>query len=153
MNTTAVSSISTAASAENSYNVLRKKKIVDQFMDYAATHPADAFIEYVASEMHLWVHTDASYLSETKAWLQAGGYFFLSDKPQFPITPSTNQKDPKHNHGAVHDILCKLINAVMSSTQEAKIGAGFMNAKEALPIWQALIEMGHPGTYSSTIWQ
>ena len=36
------------------YGALKQK--VDQFLDYAATHP-DAAIKYIASEMHLWVHT------------------------------------------------------------------------------------------------
>ena len=32
----------------------------------------------------------------------------------------------------------------MSSAQEAETGAGFVNAREAIPIRNALIEMGHP---------
>jgi hypothetical protein len=32
----------------------------------------------------------------------------------------------------------------MSSTQEAETGGGYINAKEAIPICQAAIEMGHP---------
>ena len=90
--------------------------------------------------MHLWVHTDASYLSETKARSRAGGYYYLSDTPTYPVTPQ--QPDPPHN-GSVH-ILCKIIDAVMSSAQEAEIGAAFLNAKDIIPIRQALIEMGHP---------
>ena len=35
-------------------------------------------------------------------------------------------------------------DAVMSSTQEAEIGAAFLNAKDIIPIRQALIKMGHP---------
>lgn len=133
---TAVGSISTSAK-DNSFETLKKK--INQLFDYAHTHP-NAAIKFVASQMHLWVHTDASYLSETRARSRAGGYYFLSDKPQLPITPE--QQAPTHN-GAVH-ILCKIIDAVMTSAQEAELGAGYLNAKEIIPIRQALIEMGHP---------
>ena len=60
-------------------------KKVKQFLDYAATHP-DAIITYHASNMVLAGHSDASYLSETKACSRAGGHFFMSsdtaDPPQ-----------------------------------------------------------------------
>ena len=52
-------------------------KKVKQFLDYAATHP-DASITYHASDMVLAGHSDASYLSETKARSRADGYFFMS---------------------------------------------------------------------------
>ena len=55
---------------------------------------------------------------------------------------TAQQQAPPHN-GSIH-ILCKIIDAVMSSAQEAELGAGFLNAKEIIPIRQALIEMGHP---------
>ena len=47
-----------------------------------------------------------------------------------------------HNHPVL--VPCKVIDAVMSSTQEAETGGGFINAKQALLIRQAAIEMGHP---------
>ena len=119
------------------YDTLKQK--VDQFLDYAATHP-DATIKYIASEMHLWAHTDASYLSETKARSRAGGYFFLSDKPALPIKADSPEPTPNM---PVH-VLCKIIDAVMSSAQEAETGAGFLNAKEAIPMRQALEDLGHP---------
>jgi hypothetical protein len=40
----------------------------------------DASISYQASNMILAAHSDASYLSETKAHSHAGGHFFLSEK-------------------------------------------------------------------------
>ena len=32
---------------------------IQQFLNYATTHP-DARIRFIASEMHLWIHSDAS---------------------------------------------------------------------------------------------
>jgi hypothetical protein len=90
--------------------------------------------------MHLWVHTDGSYLSETKVRSRAGGYFFLSDKPTLPIT--ADSPEPTHNM-PIH-VLCKIIDTVMSSAQEAETVAGFLNAKEAIQMRQALEDLGHP---------
>ena len=37
-----------------------------QFLDFAAIHP-NAVLTFRASDMNLWAHTNASYLSESKA--------------------------------------------------------------------------------------
>ena len=47
---------------------------VHQFLDYAATHPG-AIITYRASSIILAAHSDASYLSESKARSRPGGNF------------------------------------------------------------------------------
>jgi hypothetical protein len=46
----------------------------------------DAIITYRASNMILAAHSDASYLSETKARSRAGGHFFLSENDEVPGT-------------------------------------------------------------------
>ena len=119
------------------YHTLLQK--INHLFDYAATHP-NAAIRYVASNMHLWIHSDASYLCESKARSRAAGYFFLSSNPNVPILP---QDAPPPPNGPIH-VLCKLIDAVMSSAQEAETGAGFLNARDAIPLIIALEEMGHP---------
>ena len=58
---------------------------INQLLDYAATHPI-AEIQYDASAMHLWIHSDASYLNETKARSQNSGFFYLLDEPKLSIT-------------------------------------------------------------------
>ncbi|KAL7474069.1 hypothetical protein ACHAW6_000594, partial [Cyclotella cf. meneghiniana] len=70
----ALGSLATQQSAPTQ-NTLMK---IHQFLDYAMTHP-NAIITYRASNMTLAVHSDASYLSETKARSRAGGHFFLSE--------------------------------------------------------------------------
>ena len=112
---------------------------IKQLLDYGATHP-NATIRYIASEMHLWSHSDASYLCESKARSRAGGFHFLSSLPNLPILDT--DKSPVLN-GPVH-VLCKIIDAVMSSAQEAETGAGYLNARDMVPIRQTLIELGHP---------
>ena len=115
------------------------KQRVQHFLDYANSNP-DAALIYKASDMHLWIHTDASYLTESKARSRAGGFHYFSDKPTFPIT--SDSPAPMHNHPVM--VLCKIIDAVMSSTQESETGSGFINAREGIAIRQAAIEMGHP---------
>ena len=108
-------------------------------LHYAATYP-DAIIHHHSIDMILHVASDVSYLCKERACSRARGHFFLAnrlvengDKP--PTLPT--------NNGAIHT-LCQIIKTVMSSAEEAKIGATFLNAKDALPIRTTLEELGHP---------
>jgi hypothetical protein len=58
-------------------------KKVRQFLDYASTHP-NAILMYLASDMDLAGHSNASYLSKSKACSWAGGHFFMSNKTMAP---------------------------------------------------------------------
>ena len=92
-------------------NMMQKLK---QLLDYTSSHP-DSVITYQASEMVLVGHSDASYLSKTKARSRAGGHFFMSNNTAF-----------SPNNGAVFTI-AKIIKAVMSSAAEAELGSMFIN--------------------------
>ena len=92
-------------------NTMKKAK---HFLDYAASHP-DAIIAYQASGMVLAVHSDASYLSESKARSRAGGHFFMSNDDAIPS-----------NNGAILNV-SQIIKAVMSSDAEAELGALFIS--------------------------
>ena len=89
--------------------------------------------------MHLWIHSGASYLNESKARSRKGGFFYLSDKPKLPIKP--NDPPPKLNAPVLVNI--KIINTVMFSVQESETGSGFINGSDAVPLHNALHEMGH----------
>ena len=97
-------------------NTMRKIK---QLLNYAATHP-DASVTYRSSNMVLAVHSDASYLSETKSQIRAGGHFFMASNIAIP-----------ENNGAVHTV-AQIIKTVMSSAEEAKLGAIYINCREAI---------------------
>ncbi len=101
------------------------------FLHYPASHK-DAIITYQASNMVLIVHSNASYLSKPKARSRAGGNFSMS----------SDTKDPPNNSAVLN--IAQLIKAVMSSAAEAKLGALYINAHEAVPQHQVLEEMGHP---------
>ena len=109
------------------------------FLDYAASHP-DAILTYVASQMILNIHSDASYLTEAKARSRAGGHFFMSNNEKFP-----------KNNGAILNI-AKIIRNVMTSAADSEIGALFVNTRQAIPARRLLEEMGHkqPATPTQT---
>eukprot|EP00804_Cyclotella_cryptica_P020749 CCRYP_016588-RA/>CCRYP_016588-RA protein AED:0.03 eAED:0.02 QI:0/0/0/1/1/1/3/0/1217 len=123
----ALGSLATQQSAPTQ-NTMSK---IHQFLDYAMTHP-DAMITYRAGNMILAVHSEASYLSETKARSRAGGHFFLSEDDPFP-----------RNNGAILT-LTQIIKPVMSSAAEAELGALYINARETIPQRHLLNELGHP---------
>jgi len=105
-----------------------------QLLDYLATHP-DAVVRFYKSDMILNVHSDASYLSAPRARSRAAGYFFLGSIPRdgYPIALN----------GAIQ-VICVLLKCVAASAAEAKLGALFLNAKEAKIMRLTLQELGHP---------
>jgi hypothetical protein len=106
-------------------------KTVKQLLDYCATQE-EAIITYNASKMILAVHSDAGYCNEKNACSQAGGHFFLSN----------DKKNPPNNGAILTN--ATIIKAVMSSAAKAKLGALYLNAKEAIYLQQILDKMGHP---------
>ena len=87
---------------------------VKRFLHYA-TNP-DTIITYQASNMVLGVHSNASYLSEFKAWSRAGGHFFMRTNTTF-----------LPNNAAVHNTI-QILKHIMSSAMEAELGMLFINS-------------------------
>jgi hypothetical protein len=54
----------------------KTKAMAGQLLDYLSTHP-DANIRFQASDMILHIHSDASYLSDSKAKSRLGGLYYL----------------------------------------------------------------------------
>jgi hypothetical protein len=94
-------------------------KKVKQLLDYCATQE-NAIITYNASQMILAIHSNTSYCNEKNACSQAGGHF-----------PYRMTKNSPPNNGAIMTNT-SIIKAVMSSAAKAKLGALFLNAKEAV---------------------
>ena len=103
---------------------------VKQFLDYCHTHP-NTGVRFVASDMLLAMHLDASYLSKPEAKSRAAGHFYL-----------TKRNDEAFNNGAIMT-LSKIIKHVMTSASEAETAALFYNYKAAAPLRATLEEMGH----------
>jgi hypothetical protein len=102
------------------------------FLNYAATHP-DTTLMYAASDMVLWIKSDAAYLTEPKARSRAGGYHYLGNTPD---------RSKMHN-APIHNV-SKVLRSVMSSAAEAEAGSLFHNTKDGTVIHTTLQEMGHP---------
>jgi len=100
-------------------------------LDYCWTHP-NAGVRFVASDMILALHSDASYLSEPDGKSRAAGHFYLN-----------KLNDDYFNNGVILT-LSKVIKHVMTSASEAETAALFYNCKAAIPLRIALEEMGHP---------
>ena len=109
------------------------------FLNYAATNP-DATICYEKSDTTLYISSDRSYLSKTRAISKNGGIFFSSNKPNNP-----NQGlDLKHPLNTPVHVVARILKMITSSTMEREVAATFYNAKDGLPIRVTLEEMGHP---------
>ncbi len=80
-----LAALGTIASSQAKATQLTKTECL-WLMDYAASNPT-SIIRYSASDMVLYIHSDASYLSETKARSRGAGHFFLSSKPNDPTKP------------------------------------------------------------------
>ena len=126
-------------SFEQSSATSNTAKKITQLLNYLATNP-DATIRYKRSDMVLWVHSDASYLSLPKARSRAGGMYFLSDKHPSPNNPANFE--PTLNR--IVYLVCKILRNIMESAAEAELGGLFLNCQESVPIRITLEEMGHP---------
>jgi hypothetical protein len=82
---TMISAIGTIATQQANATTATIKAIT-KLLNYCATQP-DAVVCYYSSDMILWIESDASYLSETKARSRAAGYHYLSNKPPNPDQP------------------------------------------------------------------
>jgi hypothetical protein len=130
VDSTLASALSTISS-QQANGTQETKTACHQLLDYVATHP-NAVLCYLASDIILAVHSDASYLSEAKARSRSGGHFYL-----------TNKDDEKFQNGAVLT-LSSIIKHIMASASEAELAAMFYNTREAIPLRVTLEEMGHP---------
>ena len=97
------------------------KQEVHQFFDYCVTHP-DATVRFMASDMILAIHSDASHLSEPGSKSRAAGHFYVAQKDDRDI-----------NNGTILT-LSKLITHVMGSAGESEIAALFYSFKAAIPL-------------------
>jgi len=97
--------------------------------NYAATHP-EVKIGYYASDMILYIDSNALYLSLPLGKSRAGGFFYLSKRQTKPKEKSTSLI---LLNGAVF-VLCTRLKHVMASAAEAEVGSLFMNCQESIPI-------------------
>ena len=104
---------------------------ITQLFVYCATNP-NLIIRFTRSEIIIRIHSDTSYLSITKAWSRATGFFYVSDDSE---TPPLN--------GTIY-VVCTILKNDMAFAAKLETGVVFVNCNENIVIRQTLIEMGHP---------
>ena len=92
--------------------------------------------------MELCGHTDASYLSVSKARSCAAAYFYLSVDDGDLLPPDHELKLPALPNGAVH-IMSTVMRQVLSSATEAEVGATFYGCQNAVPLRNTVTDLGH----------
>ena len=116
-------------------------RAIVQILNYAALYP-NAEVQFKASDMILWIDSDASYLSESKARSTCIGYHFLSDMPR-DCTQQPQPHDAEPMHNAPIYVMCNIMKEVLSVASEAELAGLFHNGKEACPIRICLAKLGH----------
>ena len=104
---------------------------VDRFLQYAATYP-NGKLTFWPSGLVLFVHSDASYASETNSRSRAGGFFYLG----WRHISGNNQIN-----GGLGS-LSKIMPNVLSSAAESEYASLFMNARRACIFQNILADLG-----------
>ena len=91
-----------------------------QLIDYLAANLASV-IRFHASDMVLNIHSDSSYLSETRTRNRVVGHCIMGSIPV--------KDQPIKMSGTVY-VLCGIFDCVVVSATEAELGALFLNTKE-----------------------
>ena len=92
--------------------------------------------------MQLCGHTDASYLSMSKARFRAAAYFYLSTDDGTLLPPNHELKLPALPNGAVH-VMSTVMRQVLLSATEAEVGATFYGCQDVVPLRNTLADLGH----------
>ncbi len=118
-----------AISARQAKVTVHMEQLVEMLLNYVATYPNNGIV-YRASDMVLCAHADAGYLNKTQSCSRAGAHIFLSeDDPTLRLNGTVLAK-------------ATIIKFVMASAAEAELTALFIAAREMVPHWQILIDMG-----------
>ena len=99
-------------------------------------------VRYYASDMQLCGHTDASYMSVSKARSCAAAYFYLSTDDGDLLPPDHNSKLPAHPNGAVH-VMSTVMRQVLSSATETEVGTTFYGCQYVVPLRNTFTNLGH----------
>ena len=103
-----------------------------KLMDYLHTHPYSV-IQFHASDMILYIKSDAAYLVLPQARSRVTIIFYLIN--------ATSKRPPLN--GDIQ-VICKILQNIVSSAAEAETGGIFISGQQAVPIITYLSELNHP---------
>ena len=101
-----------------------------QLLDCAATH-FTATIQYLASDVILAVHSDASYLSKYNSKSRTAGHYYL-----------TKAHNETFNNREIIS-LSTIIKHVVALASDSELAALFYNGKQTILLWVTYTEMRH----------
>jgi hypothetical protein len=104
-----------------------------QLLDYLVSN-LEAKVRFHVSDMIMNIHSEASYLSKTKACSRACGHFFMGWMPK--------NGEPIRLNGALY-VNTTILQFVVASAAEAELGALFHNCQDGVIFWQTLTDLGH----------
>ena len=104
-------------------------------LDYLHTYP-NAKIRFNASDMKLYIDSDAAYLIAPKAKSRISGFYYLSNICQ------ETKPQPKLNGPVL--VECRLLQHVVTSAAKAETAGLFYNAQSAITVINILKALGHP---------
>jgi hypothetical protein len=104
-------------------------KDVHRVLQYAASFPNGQLV-YKASKMKLFIHSDASYLSESGSRSRAGGFPYLGDT--------------EHSHNGSLGSISQIMPNVLSSVAEAEYAALFTNSLRGCILQNILFDLNYP---------
>jgi hypothetical protein len=146
---TMLPSIGTLLATQQSTPTAATLKNLTQLLNYCVTHP-NAIVRFMQSDMCLYVESNASYLSESRARSRFAGYHYLSFTPKNPTQkPAPDVPQPKLN-GPI-SIPAKILKEVVSSAAEAESAGLYYNGKVAVPERITLEEFGHPQPHTPMV--
>ena len=102
-----------------------------KLMYYLHNHP-DAVVRFHASDMILYIESDAAYLVLPKARSRVASIFYFRN--------ATSRRPPLN--GAIQ-VIFKTLQNVFSSASEAETGGIFVGGQQSVPIITALSELNH----------
>jgi hypothetical protein len=95
----------------------------------------EAKVRFHASDMIMNIHLDTLYLSKTKVHSRTCGHFFMGWMPK--------NREPIQLNDAFY-VNTRILQFVVVSAAEAKLGTLFHNYQEDIFFWQTLTDLGHP---------
>jgi hypothetical protein len=116
--------------SEQAHATEQTEASVEYVLNYLYNYP-NASLVFYASDMKLYVESDASYNSEPGATSRAGGVFFLGARTDNFVNAPVDETSVR-------------IDAVVSAVSEAEYAAIFLNARKATVLRQTLKDLGYP---------
>jgi hypothetical protein len=136
--TIAVNTLSSAQSDPNSAVM----KDADLLLQYFAWNPNPS-VTFTPSQMHLFMHSDASFAGESGARSRVGAVYMLGD------APSRSAPLPQLRHPFL--VASVVLKVTAANISEAEYGGLFTATQRSVPLRNTLAALGHPQAATTAV--